>query len=141
MHRNVIKDYSPVYKVHPTVGDKTQMFMLLSRGDFYGFNEVMSAYRLVIDKGHGKNWFSIHHSNPYWQDDAFMRPVKLEEYARSIGIDAVIGPRRDYHYTSLVENLIREPDKERVKQLAEMTVRSRRVLHCLGLIGKQLILR
>lgn len=134
------KDYSACYKVHPMVGDKTKMLILLSQGNYYTFNKVMSAYRFVIKKD-GKNWFSIHHSNPNWQYDAFMRPVKLQRYAESIGIKAEIGPKRDYHYTSLVENIINEPNITRIKNLAEMTVASKKPLHCLGLIAKYLILK
>lgn len=134
------KNYSALYKVHPIVADKTLALMLLSQGDFYCFNKVMSAYRYIIKKD-GKNWFSIHHSNSNWQYDAFMRPVKLERYAKSIGIDAKIGPKRDYHYTSLVDNITKEPNLTRVKNLSVMTVKSREPVHCLGLIAKYLILK
>jgi glycosyltransferase involved in cell wall biosynthesis len=140
--RNVIKDWSPIERVHLFVGDKTLMLMLLSWGDFYVFNDVMSAYRYVIDKKAGKNFFSLHFANPYWQHDSFMRFVRLNEYARSIGISTKIGKEKlDEYYTSLVENIINEPDFKRFKQLAEMTAKSREPLRYIGLIAKHLILK
>ena len=138
--RNILPDYSPMCAVHPIVGDRTLSLMLLAKGDFYCFNSVMSAYRSVIKKD-AKNWFSIHHNNPNWQYDAFMRPVRLQAYARSLGIHAVIGPKRDYHYTSLVEDTLVNPNPTRLKHISTMTALSRKPLHCLGLIGKHLILR
>lgn len=134
------QDFSAIYSVHPQVSDKTLALILLSQGDIYCLNKIMSAYRFVI-KRDGKNWFSIHHSNPNWQYDAFMRPVRLSEYAQTLGIKAIIGPKRDYHYTSLISDILSAPTPERLKNLAEMTYRSGRPLHCLGLIGKYLILK
>lgn len=134
------KDYTALYRVHPIVGDKTRTLMLLSQGNYYCWNKVMSAYRFVIKKD-GKNWFSIHHSNPNWQCDAFMRPVRLQKYAKTLGIHANIGPRRDYHYVSLLDTIMKEPTLTRLKHFAKMTVCSGRPLHCMNLIGKYFILK
>lgn len=121
---NAEADYSDFYRIHKMVGDKTLALMLLAQGDFYCMNRVMSAYRSVIKKG-GKNWFSLHHADPYWQYSAFMHPCRLERYARqAFGIRQHLGPRKEYHYVSFVEDLLKKPSLTRLRYLLEMIASS-----------------
>lgn len=129
MFRNIYRDmapeeYSILYQAHPIVGDKTELLLLLSRGPVYCSNEVLSCYRFVIEKG-GHNWFSIHHDNQYWQYDGFMYPCRLEKWARrNLCLHGHIGNRKDYHFCSFVEDLIRMPSWKRLRYLTEMVVQS-----------------
>lgn len=129
LYRNIFRsmapeDYAIIYQAHPMVGDKTLMLLLLSRGPFYCSNEILAAYRFVIKKD-GHNWFSIHHANPYWQYDGFMYPCRLEAWARKhIGLCARLGNRKDYHFCSFVEDLVRKPSLTRLRCLGEMIASS-----------------
>ena len=53
MYRNFFldgKDYSILYKAHELVGDLTILTILLNRGNIFILDDVMSAYRMVIDE-------------------------------------------------------------------------------------------
>lgn len=118
------KDYAISYQAHRIVGDKTMMLLLLSRGPVYCENKVLSCYRFVIKKG-GHNWFSIHHSNPYWQYDGFMYPCRLENWARKeLGIRKHLGNRKNYHFCSFVQDCVRMPSWKRLKYLGDMIAHS-----------------
>jgi len=144
MCRNIFRemapeDYAISYQAHRLVGDKTMMLLLLSQGPVYCENRVLSCYRFVIKKG-GHNWFSIHHANPYWQYDGFMYPCRLEKWARkNLGIQKHLGDRKDYHFCSFVEDLIRKPSLTRLRYLAEMIASSHQPLKYSLYILKALI--
>lgn len=112
------------YRAHPIVGDKTTALLWLSRGPIYCSNEILSAYRFVIKKD-GHNWFSIHHNNPYWQYDGFMYPCRLEAWAKKkLGLTRHLGNRKDYHFCSFVQDLVRTPSLRRLRYLGDMIVHS-----------------
>ncbi|MCI8417910.1 MAG: glycosyltransferase [Lachnospiraceae bacterium] len=53
MYHNIYleeKDYSIFYKAHELVGDLTALTLLLNRSNIYVMEDVMSAYRRIIDK-------------------------------------------------------------------------------------------
>lgn len=144
MFRNIYRDmapdeYSILYQAHPIVGDKTELLLLLSQGSVYCCNEIMSCYRYVIKKG-GHNWFSIHHDNQHWQYDGFLYPCRLEKWAKkNLKLKGHLGNRKDYHFCSFVEDLVRMPSWKRVRYLWEMIAQSRQPVKYFLYIFKALI--
>lgn len=144
MYRNIYLDMKPeeyaiLYQAHPIVGDKTEILLLLSHGPVYCCNEIMSCYRFVIKKG-GHNWFSIHHDNQYWQYDGFIYPCRLEKWARKyLHLNQHLGNRKDYHFCSFVEDLVRKPSLKRLHYLSEMVIQSHQPVKYFLYIFKALI--
>lgn len=144
MYRNIFRHtaaetYSILYKAHPIVGDKTLMLLLLSHGAIYCSNKVLSCYRFII-KENGHNWFSIHHSNPYWQYDGFMYPCRLEGWARKkLGLRQHLGNRKDYHFISFVQDLVKMPSLKRLWYLGEMIAKSHQPVKYCAFVIKALI--
>ena len=134
MYRNIYLGMRPgefetMCRLHPNVGDKTVALLLLSRGPIYCSNEVLSCYRKVDQKGE-RNWFSIHHANPYRNYDMFMYPCRLETWARkdlNLGWRLGrrhLGKRGEYRFCRFVEELVREPSLKRLQYLADMVTHS-----------------
>ena len=120
-------EFDDAYTSHRTVGDKTDALILLSLGNFYCSNEVLSAYRRVTSKD-GHNYFSQHYANPYRNYDMFMYPCHLEAWGKKrLGLDRKVhlGPRRDYRFARFVEQTVHEPSWNRLKYLGEMIIASR----------------
>lgn len=147
MCRNIYSDISAeeseIYCTsHSMVGDKTMMLFLLSRGPIYCSNEVLSAYRSVDKKGR-KNWFSIHHANPYRNYDMFLYPCVLESWARKHGMRLSsgqhFGKQNPYRFARFVEECVREPSLRRFKYLGEMVVKSHQPLKYSWYLWKALI--
>lgn len=134
MYRNIYlsmrpSEFETMCRMHSTVGDKTIALLLLSRGPIYCSNEVLSCYRKVDQKGE-RNWFSIHHANPYRNYDMFMYPCRLETWARKdlnlgrrLGRQH-LGKRGEYRFYRFVEELAREPSWKRLRYLIEMVAHS-----------------
>lgn len=134
-------DFTAMYKLHSYVGDKTMFLFLLTRGDFYCFNKVMSAYRFVVD-GNAKNWFSLHHADPYWQYSAFMHPCRLEAFARDeLGVKASIGPRKDYHFMSFLDDFRKQPSLKRLGMICNMIAGSHNPVKYAAMLVKYVIER
>ena len=123
MRRNNLGDnYFDSYSIHPIVGDKTQVLILLSHGPIYCSHEILSAYRRVTVKD-GKNYFSQHYSNPYRDYDMFIYPCRLETWAkRRLGLDSKVhlGPRRDYRFCRFVEQTVHKPSLKNLSCLLQM---------------------
>lgn len=119
------EDYAIIREAHPQVGDKTEMLLMLLRGDIYCSNEILSAYRFVNRKG-GGNYFSRHYANPYRNHDMFMYSCNLEDWARkNAGLREEIGKRqKKTRFCRFTEECVREPSLKRLRYLAEMLARS-----------------
>ncbi len=144
MYRNIFKNmnpqqYSIIYNAHKIVGDKTLMLILLSRAPMYCFNEILSCYRFVIKKN-GHNWFSIHHSNQYWQYDGFMYPCRLEKWARkNLKLKKHMGNRKDYHFITFIQDFFKKPSAIRFKYICEMILNSHQPVKYTWFVIKALI--
>lgn len=74
MFRNlyVTEDISLIYKAHDMMGDVSNILIMLTHGDIYRMDDVMSARRIVRKKG-AENWNSI-----LLQRDGVMEHVGLD---------------------------------------------------------------
>ncbi len=146
MYKNIFRDMEPeeydiLYQVHPVVGDKPVVLLLLSRGPVYCSNEVLSAYRFV-DKKSEHNWFSIHHANPYRNYDMFMYPCKLESWARKnlkLPRGMHLGKRNAYRFARFVEECVKKPEFKKIQYLFEMIAHSHQPLQYAWYMLKALI--
>lgn len=143
MYRNTGRgDDTICFKAHRTVGDKTEVLLLLAKGPIYCSNEILSCYRFVNQKN-GHNFFSQHYANPYRNYDMFMYPVRLEAWARKSGVplrrNQHFGARIGYRFCRFVEECVKEPTPTRLKYLAEMVAHSHEKRKCCWYILKTLI--
>lgn len=146
MYRNIYLDMKPeeyavIYTAHPMVCDKTNTFLTLLYGPIYCDNNVVSAYRFV-DKSGEKNWFSMHHSDPYRNYDMFMYPCKLESWARKnldLSLNEHLGKRNPYRFARFVEECIRDPQLLKFKCLVKMIVYSHQPLKYSWYVLKSLV--
>lgn len=130
-----------LYKAHPNVGDKTGALLLLMGGPIYCFNDVFSCYRFV-DKTGDKNWFSIHHANPYRNYDMFMYPCNLETWARKnmkLPRNKHFGKRNPYRFARFVEECVKKPERKKFQYLLEMITHSHQPLKYSWYVLKALI--
>ena len=62
MYRNIFldtsKDFSIMYKANKKIGDKTIVLILLSYGEIYNIDKVMSCYRYIISRDRVNNYSS-----------------------------------------------------------------------------------
>lgn len=84
MYRNIFldktKDFSIMYKASDKIGDKTAILLLLSYGNIYNMDRVMSCYRYVIQAGESN--VSSDYIGKNNRDELVKYLITLEEYAR-----------------------------------------------------------
>lgn len=127
MYHNIFldnsKDFSIMYKASDKIGDKTAILLLLSYGNIYNLDKVMSCYRYIISAS-GTN-VSSGYIGKNDRDKLMEYLIVLEKYAKKeLGISLDMDCKKKNYFVAAVTVWLRNPTKENadvVKRMIRMS--------------------
>lgn len=120
-------DYSITYQASDMVGDRTSMLLNLMYGNIYCSEDVVSCYRLQLDREAGNFMSKSRYRN--LRDQDFLMMCRLEEWCkekRNLRLDLSI-PKKDRLIGSVVV-WMKEPTAENFKVLKRIVKYSKKPL-------------
>lgn len=123
MYRNIFldtsKDFSIMYKANKKIGDKTIVLILLSYGEIYNIDKVMSCYRYIISPD-GVNISSsyIGRNN---RDELMEYLITLEKYAKEkLHISLDMSYKKKNYFVAAVTVWLKKKSDENAKVVRRM---------------------
>lgn len=126
MCKNIFKDkdISIIYKGHDIIGDKSRYLVLLTEGNIYRMDDIMSARRVVRKKGES-NWNSIALERDLELERAYLTQRQLEWYQKTTGNYRLVQKKWIEEWKNwwnyLMENGLGKHKKERMHLLFCLT--------------------
>lgn len=123
MYRNIFldtsKDYSIMYKASTRIADKTAILILLSYGNIYNINKVMSCYRYIISAD-GTN-VSSNYIGKNNRDELMEYLNTLEKYSRDeLGIRLDMDYKKRNYFVAAVTVWMKDHTAENAKVVKRM---------------------
>ncbi len=128
MYRNIFldrtKDFSILYKASDKIGDKTVILLLLSYGNIYNINRVMSCYRYIIHSN-GVN-VSSNYIGKNNRDELMRYLCILEDYAKKrLNMSLNMDYKKKNYFVAAVTVWMKQPTRKNLDIVNEMISMSR----------------
>lgn len=123
MYRNIFlntsRDYSIMYKASDRISDKTAILILLSYGNIYNIDKVMSCYRYIINPN-GKN-VSSNYIGKNNRDELMEYLNNLEDYARdNLNIALNMDYKKKNYFVAAVTVWLKDRTEENARVVRRM---------------------